>query len=207
MERKEVMELDTFGGPLIADFGAKALPRLVQYYHSGEYRNTARVGIGYMRDEAATLSLIELTDGSDIELANVATSALGEIRYASKNNKANVIKKLMSLTKSVNSSVRAASVSSLVRLDAASQLTYVEKMIERESSLALPVFYALMKSPTPEAVPFLKEFIKKDEMKTPESYTAQRLVAAQAIYRISGEKVPFKGLEDAKRIYSDPYNP
>ena len=78
----------------------------------------------------------------------------------------------------------------------------------RTGTEGLDFFYALIKNPdlAMPAIPHLKVFITEDESVNPNS-TVLRKVAAQVIFKTTGERVPYRGMENDRRLYMDPYDP
>lgn len=208
LSRDEIMAISSFGGPLLAKFGARALPKALTVARTDRSlrKDGAHGVIACMQDEAAIPDLIALLKDPDSEIILSAVSALARMPTTSEINKQFIEKALEEQLNNKNSYIRRKIYSGLLYHNPKKYLPLAMKALETDPFVRLSIFYALMQNPVPEAVPALKQFILKDEIENPNS-TNQRAVAAQAIYKISGERVPYKGIEKDKQLYPDPYDP
>ena len=55
------------------------------------------------------------------------------------------------------------------------------------------------------SIPHLKKFIEENGKSEP-NWTNSRHVAAQVIFELTGERVPYRGVENDRRLYEDPYD-
>lgn len=72
----------------------------------------------------------------------------------------------------------------------------------------LQFMYALIKHKdlAMPAIPHLKQFIADDGALQP-NWTVNRKVAAQVVFALTGERVPYIGVEKDRQMYADPYDP
>jgi HEAT repeat protein len=212
LSRDELMVNVGFGGPLVAKYGAKALPKFLELIHKNDKRKLGGlVAIVNLRDEAAVPDLITLLDDPDHELAGSAAHALSDMPVKSAVNGGLVKDALRKQIRHPSRFVRGYAYSGLIRVDPNGSLPMAMEALRRDPVVRLDILYALIKNPVKEAVPYLKNYIVDDETKEPNDTTG-RAVAAQAIFKTTGEKVPYKGLESELKRYEqgripDPYDP
>ena len=210
LSRDELMSIDVTAGGALAQFGAPIIPKLLAVARKGDIRKGgATTAIAAMRDEAALPQLIPLLKDSDSQVAAAASRALGEIALTTAENKRLVESALHDAAQDKNEYVRMHAYDALVRRKGENAFQITSETLRKEKGVArLHIFEAIMQSDRKEAVPALKEFIKEDEKEHPSIYdTTHRKVAAQAIYRLTGERVPYKGVEEDRKLYRDPYDP
>ena len=212
LSRDELMVNSSFGGPLVARYGAKALPKVLELARKKDQRrNGALAAIVALRDEAAASELIRLTNDDDREIARSAVHALADMPMKSAANiglAGEVFKQKLSST---DKFTRGYAYSGLIRIDPAGGLPTAMESLRKDPAVRLDILYALVRNPLKAAVPYLKDYIAEDEQWEPNDPTG-RAAAAQAIFKATGERVPYKGVERELRLYEkglrpDPYDP
>jgi HEAT repeat protein len=209
LSRDEIMGISAFGGPLVAKYGASVLPKALDIARKNDARrHGALQAISWMRDESAVPQLAPLIEDKDKEIASAATRALGSIaKDAGLTNRRLAFDALDKAVHSQTEYVRMNAYEAEIESRESNEFPVTLDMIEKEKGVArLHIFYGLMNSKRTEMVPVLKKFIQQDEIEHPNS-TTDRIVAAQTIYRLIGERVPYRGLEKDRKIYRDPYDP
>lgn len=209
LSRDEIMGFSGFGGPLMAQYGAQVLPKVLAIARKGDMRKHGTLQtISWMRDEAAVPQLTSLVEDKDREIASAAISALGKI--APKSSAADRKRIDDSLDKAIKSPepyVRMNAYEAQIRNRDAGEFPLTLEMILKENGLVrLSIFAGLMNSSRKEAIPILRKFIEEDEKRQPND-TNERRAAARAIFRLSGERAPYKGVEQDRQLYPDPYDP
>jgi HEAT repeat protein len=207
IKRDDIMAIDAYGGPLLGEFGAQVIPDLLDFYRAGGNRTqTALSGIANIHDPAAIPQLIDLVKGKDRQIAASATKALAAMPGMSESDKKIVEEVLLAKLHDKNSFIRSDSYAGLLKIDARKHLRLSMDALRTDPDARLEILYSYIRNPVPEAKPYLEEFIKYDETQRPND-PLYRKIAAQAIFKISGERVPFRGLEQEQKIYKDPYDP
>jgi HEAT repeat protein len=205
----------SYGSYLASQFGAKALPVLEQFARDSNVplADRAKRSIGFIRDDAAIPGLVDLLN-EDGDIGGYAAEALKYMPTASQRNREAIDSALNVASRSTNPAVKKMALSAVNSRSGenAPSLT-LESMVSLNRLDRLTLFYDLMQSGRKEIVPVLKEFIAWDEKAHSNPLdTNQRKVAAQTIYRLSGERVHYLGVErDIEGfeacLYPDPYNP
>ncbi len=208
LSRDEIMAIPSYGGPLIAKYGASALPKIIAVARRQDTSRSegAKTAISVMDDEAAIPLLTPLLQDNDPSIKRAAVNGLISIYKKTGADRNLVEKTLKRELDSKDAALRARAYEGLLELDSGKYLPMALEALKRDGDVRPTVLYALMRLRIQEAVPALKEFIKDDEIANPH-WTTDRKMAAQAIYKITGERVPYKGLEEDQRFYKDPYNP
>ncbi len=208
LSRPEVMSFPSGGGTVVAKFGAAGLSKLVEVANAKDQRRrTALAGIERIQDRAAIPQLAELVKGSDTQLATMAANALGSMRQVTGSDEELSEAALKASLASQDENLRSAAYSALLMLNPQKNLQNAMPAIKKESgTVQLHIFYALMRHPVPEAVPALEQFIHDDEKQNP-NVTMYRGAAAQAIFKATGRRVPYRGVETDRKLHSDPYDP
>ncbi len=205
LSRDEIMANSNYGGSLVAKFGAKVMPKLLENYgKGGKSRDGALAAITHMKDEAAIPQLLPLTQNKDEELRKSALSALIFMPNIPEAYKDGIIRTLTPMMKDSNSSIRSRAYTGLIQLDNKKYLLPAMQALKKDSDVRLDILYALYRNPNPDAVPYLEEFIKYDETQRPNA-SYLRSTAAQAIFKAIGKRVPYRGLEKDQKKYKDPY--
>lgn len=212
LSRDELMVNSNFGGPLVARYGAKALPKVLELARKKDQRRAgALAAIVALRDEAAAPDMIRLADDGDQDIARSATHALADMPLKSEANIGLVRDLLKKKLTHSDRFVRGYAYSGLIRVDPAGGLPKAMDALRKDPTIRLDILYALIRNPVKAAVPYLKDYIVEDEKWEPNDTTG-RAVAAQAIFKATGERVPYKGAERELRLYEqglrpDPYDP
>ena len=208
LSRDEIMGFSSFGGPLVAKFGARALPQAVALARQKETLRSdgGRSVISSMKDPEAIPQLIDLAHDSDGAIASAATLALSLIPTEIPADKAKVEAALFAQISNKDGDIRGSAYDGLLRINPRKHLPAALDALKKEREVRLAIFYAIQKNKLTEAVPALEAFIKEDEVKHP-NWTNQRAVAAQTIFKLVGKRVPYKGVERDRRVYPDPYDP
>lgn len=200
-----------FAGLMVAQFGAGVLPTVIPLARRHAIgRNDARKrqaleAIRYMRDEEAIPQLIQLI--GDPELYEAAISSLKYMSPKTEDKVKLIDAAIDTASKSEREYVRMwATEARMSRPKPRAPLLTLEDIRSVNSSERLRIFYGLMQSERTDAIPVLKEFIKENERIEP-NWTTERQVAAQAVYALTGEMVPYRGVENDRRIYPNPYDP
>lgn len=208
LSRDEVMAISNFGGPLVARFGAKALPKAVLLARQKDTSRSdgGRSVISSMQDPAAIPALIELGKDRDNDIVSAAVLALSQIPTETAQDKANVESALTENASSKDRFVRGPAYDGLLRLNPKKHLPAALEVMKTDDSARLDILHAIAKHQVKEAIPALEAFIRADELKEP-NWTVNRKVAAQTIFKLTGKRVPYLGIEKDSRIYADPYDP
>jgi hypothetical protein len=205
LSRDEVMSIDGFGGPLIAQFGASAMPKIIDLAHQNDYRKGAALqAISHTKDPSAVSSLAALARDPDKQIASAALSSLTELLANKGADKAAILNAMKADLNHKDYFVRGRAVTGLLRSDPQANLPAAMDAVMKDRGVRYEVFLELVRHPQPEAVPYLKKFIEKDGKENP-NFTTDRREAAKAIFRATGEKVPYLGIEKDIRLYHDPY--
>jgi HEAT repeat protein len=210
LSRDEILGMGSFGGPLIAEFGAQAIPKVLPIARTaGSRQGGALSVIAHIKDASAIPELLALAADNDPGIQEASISALAEMPVKSDAEKNQIETLLIQQMHSTNPNIRGYVYRGLIRGNSDRYLDILMAAARSDTAAGLDIFYGLMNHPNPRAIPYLKEFIAFDETKNP-AVTLRRSVAARAIYKISGEKVPYKGVErdlaDAKKGFrTDPY--
>ena len=221
-----LVELDDFGsvdelisrdyfmmnmpGIVLSKFGAKVLPKVLQHSKDGKpQRSGARSTIGQMRDEEAVPALVDILNGLDYDFAADAAQALSAIGNETKSDEIRriVLAQLLAHLKHPDPHVRTAVYGGLLALDAAKYGPQILEALAHENGTArLNVLYAISNYRAKGVTPFLEQFIKKDEKWNPGPYSTDlRALAARMLFRTTGKRVPYKGIENEFRKSKDPY--
>lgn len=208
LSRDEIMAFSNFGGPLVARFGAKALPKAVLLARQkGTLRSDGgRSVISSMRDPAAIPALVELGKDSDNAIASAAILALSNIPTPSEQDRQIVESALLEKSNSKERYIRGPALDGLLKLNPEKHLPAALEAVKSDDSARLDVLHALVKHKVVASVPALESFIKEDEQREP-NWTVNRKVAAQTIFKLTGRRVPYLGVEKDRRVYPDPYDP
>lgn len=205
LSRDEIMGMAHFGGPLVARFGAKALPKAVELARqNNKRRQGGLVAISHMVDVAAISDLTDLVSDNDPEIASAATAALSKMRGVHDQDREVIIKALMRAAKSSNRSARGNAYAGLLNVDPQGTLPILQDVLRKDALARLDILNSIMANRIVAAVPLLETFIRQNEKDEPTD-SDHRAVAAQAIYKLTGKRVVYKGLERQQRLYKDPY--
>lgn len=197
LSRGELMSQDAFIGPILARFGADILPKIIASAKKGVVpASTASSAISSMRDEDAIPGLAALIDDPNDPFAAAAARALDLITPRSPVHKRAKEAALEKLAASKNESEPPSTLNTL------SEPPITLEAIRRENRAGrLAMFYSLVSAGREEAAPMLKEFIAEDDQQD----TTDRKAAGQAIFRLTGERVQYMGIESDRQLNGDPY--
>ncbi|HXT02444.1 MAG TPA: hypothetical protein VN915_17355 [Elusimicrobiota bacterium] len=212
LSRDELMVNSSFSGPLVARYGAKALPKVLELARKKDQRrNGALSAIVALRDETAAPDLLRLTNDDDKEIARSAIHALADMPMKSVANIVQARELFKQKLSSADRFIRGYAYSGLIRVDPSGGLPTAMESLRKDPAVRLDILYALIRNPLKAVVPYLKDYIAEDEKWEPNDTTG-RAVAAQAIFKATGERVPYKGVERELSLYEkglrpDPYDP
>lgn len=218
-------DLWKYGDSSLSVFGAKVLPYVIQNLDKADKRRGAINTLVRIEDPAATQELYRLTKSDDAEVKNAAFHALENASDSSINS--DLEKRLHD----PDPEVRGFAAKILIRRDSQKYAEKVMPMLFGEmfgscsadsakpyqnygaengykpvSTVALNILGAILRDPPGvEVNNQLKDFIKVSEDCLP-NWPMYRQVAAQIIFKTSGERVPCKGIEK-RNLYGDPYVP
>lgn len=206
LARDEIMGIHAYGGPLIARYGARALPKVVAMARKNDVRKGGALqAIHYMTDSAAIPELLNLALDQDEELANAALSAL--IQFADQPSYRDRLTEVFrKQTSSRNGFIRGHAYVGLLRMDPQKNIAEAMGVIRQDEEVTLYILNELIKKPNPLAVKYLKNFILFDEKNSP-GFTEGRHKAARAIFKASGEKITYQGIARDLRFGRDPFAP
>ena len=207
LSREEVMSVSGFGGPIVAAFGARVLPKVVEIAHKNDARRGGALhAISFLNDPAAIPELVKLSRGSDPQIASAALYSLKKLLKGAPGRASEIESAYKEQLANPDYQVRAAGYVGLLSVDPFKYRTLIEDAIKNDAHVRTDILNALSGEKIPEIVPFLKQFIKNDERRAPK-WTADRRLAARAIFRMTGERVQYKGLERDRELHPDPYAP
>lgn len=208
LSRDEIMAFSSFGGPLVARFGARALPKAVALARQEDTLRSdgGRGVISSMKDPKAIPQLSELARDSDAAIASAATLALSQMPTATEEDKSKIEAVLSEQVKSTDKHVRGAAYDGLLGLAPQKHLSRALDALANDRAVRLSIINAIQKHRIMEAVPALEKFIEEDGARNP-NWTPFRLAAAQTIFKLTGRRVLYQGIEKDRRVYSDPYDP
>ena len=150
---------------------------------------------------------MQLTKDSDHDLANAAIRSLSGLATTSDANKQNVQGALEPFLHDNDSARRSLAYSGLFHSDPKKYYPITAAALQSESgTVRLQLLYAFSQHPSPESVDLLEQFILKNEKESPND-SSLRKVAAQVIFKATGRRIPYKGLEFEQKMSSDPYDP
>ena len=196
-------------GPELAHFGAKVLPKVIASSSKGWAQRIGAGGvIRKMRDEAALPALIELLDGPDLEFAISAEDALSEIGKFAKSAtmSKDIAGQLEKRFASENKRLRTFAYRGLLNIGPDEYSPRILKAFSIEDvEVQRSVMYSIWKNPPSGIETFLEQFIKDDERRNPNEQTL-RADAARILFKATGRKVPYKGLEDEQKKFKNPYD-
>jgi len=205
MSRDEFMADDP--GVDLAKFGAKVLPKVIQNAGKGWAKKSGACSvIARMRDENAVLTLIELLNGSDEDFSASAAESLMLMGggTGSKPVRAMIAAQFESKFADKDELVRFRAYAALLKMDPKQYGPQILQAFSKESIQVQGfVLDSISRDPPKGIEEFLEQFIKEDE--TRHAFNYLRVDAARIIYRATGKKVPYKGLERAQERYRDPY--
>ena len=225
MGRDEFMASD-LSSSYLAKFGERIMPKAIANARkSGVQRKSGLGIIRKMRDDAAIPDLVTLLQDKDNKVSLSAASALAnmtqeqtEITVESEGQTTNkhapiqssvsrqqIESALEAQLKHPSGDIRRNVYEGLLCLDSKKHLQTVIDSYKKETSTnQLYIFYSFAKCQIKDAVPFMEQFMKDDEVNNPNDST-RRKVAAQTIYSLTGKKVPYNGLDTDMQLYKDPY--
>lgn len=203
--------MESTGGISLAKFGAPVLPLLIQNAYDGKnWRRGIGGAISYMRDEAAVPLLIELLNGKDPKFADASGHALVGIVANAKSleTKRLIGDQFERAVLNNNGEVRTEAYIGLLVIDPDKNGKRVFDAIKKENGFVqLNVLCAISTYRIKGLGSYLEDYMKYDEVKNPND-NGHRKYAAAAIYRTTGKKVHYDGLEkDQKWPDTDPYAP
>lgn len=214
LSRDEIMAVPSVAGAVVSKYGHKALPKVLTVARSrSERRKGAIAVIENMRDPMAASDLLQLTHDGDKEIACSAAWAISGIGKGLP-NKTEVEARLGELREDKGELCVEAAYVGLLSIDSNRYLPNLMAALVKPDPqmglIQLRVVYWLMQHPMPQAVPFLEKMIQADEEANPND-SGFRQEVARAIFKITGRKVSYKGLEKdlerhRKGIGSDPYD-
>lgn len=83
LSRHEIMAVNGFGGPLVAQLGVKVLPRVVKIARDNDARKSGALhAISFISDPDATTQLTALARDTDPQIASAALRALRSLSRA-----------------------------------------------------------------------------------------------------------------------------
>ncbi len=196
LSRDELMAVESVGGWLVAKYGHKALPKTLNVARSNSNRKSGAVAaISKMKDPESAPDLLELTQDQDTAIACAATRALAGMARKLP-NKVSVEARLNMMLDNPDRSCRAGAYLGLLSIDSKKYLAPTLEALTKPQMhvIRLEVLYWLIRNPMPEAIPYLEHMMHEDE-KLNQNDSNYRREIARTIYKISGKRVPYKGLE------------
>jgi len=209
----EIISRDEFmsamPGSYLAKFGAKVLPKVIENANKGwAQRVGANSTISRMRDEAALPTLIGLLSGPDLDFAISAEEALAEIGKATKSEatRKDIAAQLENRFASGNVRLRTYAYRGLLNISPSEYgLRILKAFSTEEREVQRLVLYSIWKNPPAGIEPFLEQFIKDDERRNPNEQTL-RADAARILFKATGRKVSYMGIEDERKKFKNPYD-
>jgi hypothetical protein len=221
--RKEFMSFNGVAGGLIAQFGVKGLPKLLELARDNDSNKKAqgRSGIMSVHDEAAVKELIKLLNDSDKKIVTASLFALKRMPRDLRLNdgdekkvlKGIVLKQsdLETIEKSVapmlkdsDRTIKTYALSCLLSFRPQKYLPVAAEAMKGDRQTGVDIIYDMISYKIVDAVPYLEELIRRDELEQP-NLSNLRALAAKAIFALSGKKVPYKGVERDTELYNNPY--
>lgn len=209
----EIMTHDEFmsemPGAALAKFGPRVLQKVISNAGNGWAQHVgAKSTISRMTDEAAVPTLLNILNGTDQEFAISAEDALSQIgeKTASDTTRKLVANQLEAHFSDKNERMRIFAYRGLLNMDPGVYGSRILKAFDKENEVVQGYVLDSIALHPPKGIDlFLEQFIRDDERRHPGAYDDQRARAARIIFKATGRKVIYKGLEGELKKGKDPY--